>query len=202
MAIQILRDLRGLKVQVIHAPDPDGVALVEHLRRIGCNVEAQWPVPSSYPEAADVVILSIDPEARHELKKLGRSGGEHVPTVIAVVSYEDPSTLELVMDVGAMGVIERPVRPFGVLTQLTVARGLWLEQREAQKRIRKLERRLTGANKIQRAKTILMESHGMDEDEAYQTIRRQAMAKRIAMDEMASAIINATDLLNFRKNGD
>lgn len=202
MPIQILRDLRDLRVHVIHQPDGDGVALVEHLRRIGCAVEAHWPVPDSFPEAADVVILSIDPEARNELKKLGRKSDDNTPTVIAVVSYEDPSTLELVIHVGAMAVIERPVRPFGLLTQLMLARSLWLDRREALRRVRKLERRLTGIGKIQRAKTILMESHGMEEEEAYATIRKQAMAKRIAMDEMASAIINANDVLNFRKKGD
>ena len=47
MAIRILRDLRGLRVQVIHQPDDEGVELVEHLRRIGCTVEAQWPIPDA-----------------------------------------------------------------------------------------------------------------------------------------------------------
>jgi AmiR/NasT family two-component response regulator len=39
-------------------------------------------------------------------------------------------------------VIERPVRPFGLLTQLTVARSLWLERREAARQLQKLERKL------------------------------------------------------------
>ncbi|MYZ49430.1 ANTAR domain-containing protein [Propylenella binzhouense] len=200
MSIQILRDLRGLRVQVVHPPDADGVALVEHLRRIGCNVEAQWPVPDAYAETADVVVLSIDPEMRGALKKLGRAGDGYFPTVVAVVSYEDPSTLELVLNVGAMGVIERPIRPFGLLTQLTVARSLWLDRRSTERKLHKMERKLNGIHRIQKAKAILMESHAMNEDEAYQTLRRQAMAKRVSMDEMANAIIHANDLLNFRKN--
>lgn len=36
MAIQILRDLRGLRIEVMHPPDADGTSLVEHLSRIGC----------------------------------------------------------------------------------------------------------------------------------------------------------------------
>ena len=34
MAIQILRDLRGLRVHVVHPPDTERTKLVEHLRRI------------------------------------------------------------------------------------------------------------------------------------------------------------------------
>ena len=48
------------------------------------------------------------------------------PTLIAIVGYEDPSTLQLVLEAGAVAVIERPIRPFGLLTNLTIARSIWL----------------------------------------------------------------------------
>jgi AmiR/NasT family two-component response regulator len=120
------------------------------------------------------------------------------PTLIAIVGYEDPSTLQLVIEAGAVAVIERPIRPFGLLTNLTIARSLWLERREAEKRIRKLERKLSGLQRIQKAKAILMNGQGLSETEAYESIRRQAMAKRMAMDDMATAIIHANELLQYR----
>ena len=202
MAIQILRDLRGLRVQVIHAPDPDGVALVEHLRRIGCNVEAQWPIPDAFGANADLVFLACDHERRDEIRRLARANNANGPTVMAVVGYENPSTLELVVELKAMAVVERPIRPFGLLTQLIIARSLWLERREMERRTRKLERKLSGLQKTQKAKAILMQSHGLDEEAAYQTIRQQAMAKRVSMEDMAAAIINADELLNFTRKGD
>ncbi len=202
MAIQILRDLRGLRVQVIHPADPEGVSLVEHLRRIGCSVEAQWPVPDAFSPVADVVLLSIDYGSRDAILKLLRNQSDKPPTVIAVVGYENPSTLQLVIESGALAVIERPIRPFGLLANLTIARSLWMERREADRRIRKLERKLSGIQKIQKAKSILMDKQRLSEEDAYQTIRRQAMGKRVSMDEMAVAIINANDLLQFRAKGD
>ena len=72
MAIQILRDLRGLRVQIIHPPDAEGVSLIEHLRRIGCTVEAQWPIPEAFSDAVDVVLLSIDHDCRDQIVKLLR----------------------------------------------------------------------------------------------------------------------------------
>ncbi len=202
MSIQILRDLRGLRVQVIHPPDGEGVALVEHLRRIGCSVEAQWPVPEAFAGTADVVLLAVEADSREALRRLLKAADGIPPTIIAIVGYENPSTLQLVLEVGALAVVERPVKPFGLLTHLTLARSLWLERQESERRVRKLERKLAGIQKIQRAKSILMANQGLSEEEAYATIRQQAMAKRIAMEEMASAIINANDLLTFRSRGD
>jgi len=201
VAIQILRDLRGLRVQVIHPPDTEGVSLIEHLRRIGCTVEPQWPIPEAFSDAVEVVLLSIDHDSRDEIVKLLRSQNERRPVLIAVVGYENPSTLQLVLESGALAVVERPIRPFGLLTNLTIARSLWMERQDAARRIRKLERKLSGIQKIQKAKSILMEKQGLGEEEAYQTLRRQAMAKRVPMEEMATAIINADELLHSRPKG-
>jgi AmiR/NasT family two-component response regulator len=201
VANQVLRDLRGLRVQVIHAADSEGVSLVEHLRRIGCTVEAQWPIPDTFSATVDMVLLSIDHDNREQITKLLRNQEGRQPTLIAVVSYENPSTLQLVLESGALAVVERPIRPFGLLTNLTIARSLWMERHDALRRTRKLERKLAGIQKIQKAKSILMEKQGLSEENAYQTIRSQAMSKRVPMEEMATAIINANELLHSPVKG-
>jgi AmiR/NasT family two-component response regulator len=199
MALQILRDFRGLKVLVVHPPDPDGVGLVEHLGRIGCAVETVWPVPDAFPRGADIVLLAFDHEQRPAIARLLKScDEERMPTLIAVVAYENPATLQMVIESGALAIVERPVRPFGLLTNLVLARSLWLERQKAVRRVRKLERKVAGIQNIQKAKTILMAAQGIDEDGAYQSIRRQAMAKRLSMEEVAAAIINANELLTAR----
>jgi AmiR/NasT family two-component response regulator len=198
VAIQILRDLRGLRVLVVHPPDNERIRLVEHLRRIGCMAETQWPVPESWNDACDIMLLAIEHDVRAEIQRLLKSSDGLRPTLIAIVGYEDPTTLQLVLEAGAVAVIERPIRPFGLLTNLTIARSLWLEKREADKRMRKLERKLSGLQRIQKAKSILMEGQGLSEADAYESIRRQAMSKRLSMDDMAAAIIHANELLQYR----
>lgn len=203
MSLQILRDFKGLRVQVIYPPDQEGKALVEHLKRIGCVCETAWPLPEAISGNADVVLLSVEQESRAQILELTRDFGKGKgPTIVAIVSYENPSTLQVVIECGALAVIERPIRPFGLLTNLILARALWLERQEAERRIRKLERKLSGNNKITKAKAILMESQGLSEEVAYESIRRQAMSKRLPMDEMAAAIINAHELLNFTPKSD
>ncbi|GLK66883.1 ANTAR domain-containing response regulator [Hansschlegelia plantiphila] len=198
MAIQILRDIKGLRVQVIHANDAEGQELVDHLKRIGCFVETTWPAPEVFAENVDLVLLAIEQEDRDALRKLFKSRSDASPTLIAIVGYENPSTLAIVLESGAFAVVERPVKPFGLLTQIALARTLWSERKDQDKRIRKLERKLTSIQQIQKAKSILIAGQGISEEEAYSSIRRQAMAKRVSMEEMATAIIRANELLNFR----
>ena len=200
MAIEILRDLRGLRIEVMHPPDAEGISLVEHLRRIGCVTTTVWPLPDEVAAGSDIVVLAVEHDSREPLRRLFR-GQDRQPTVIGVVEYENPSILQLVLEIGAHAVIERPVRPFGLLTQLAIARSLWLRQQGAGQRMQKLERKLAGMQRIQRARLILMASQGMTEEEAYQTLRRQAMSKRMSLEDMASAIINAHDLLRARPPG-
>ncbi|MDX7950784.1 ANTAR domain-containing protein [Lichenihabitans sp. Uapishka_5] len=195
MSINVLRDLRDLRVQVVHPPDEEGISLVEHLRRIGCTVEANWPIPDSPAPQADVLMLHIDYDQRDPIRKLLRQQGDQGPAVIAIVDYENPSTLQIVLECGALAVTEKPIRPFGLLTNIILARTLWLERQATARKMRKFEAKLSGIQKIQRAKAILMQSQALSEDEAYSTIRKQAMTKRTSMEDMASAIINANDLL-------
>ena len=82
-----------------------------------------------------------------------------------------------------------------------MARNLWTERRETAKRLRKVERKLAGIQNIQKAKSILMEKQELSEESAYKTLRQQAMAKRITLEDMAVAIINANELLQSRPKG-
>lgn len=202
MASTLLKDLRDLSVAVIHPPDGDGAQLVQHLGRIGCRVEAHWPPPAVLPQVPDILFSIIERDRHGQLKALLSRCGDPKPAVIAVMDYENPATLQLVLETDALGVIGKPVRPFGLLTNLLLVRAIWVQRHKQEARIRKLEDRISGQRKIAQAKSILMKSQSMDEEEAYECIRSQAMAKRLSMSDIASAIIHANDVLNFRPQGD
>ncbi|KLN53355.1 ANTAR domain-containing protein [Variovorax beijingensis] len=195
MAISLLRELPELKVVVVHPPDEEGDALVSHLRRVGCMVSVVWPVPVSLVSNADVLFLLIEGEARHAIEALLKSLPKPEPTVIAILNYEDPTTLQLVLESGAFAVVQKPIKPFGLLANLVAARSNWMERQALLKENRKLRRKITSDQAMSRAKTILMASKGISEVEAYQAIRAQAMSKRLSMEQIASSIINMETLL-------
>jgi len=195
MAISLLRELPELKIVVVHPPDEEGDALVSHLRRVGCMVSVVWPVPVSLVSNADVLFLLIEGEARHAIEALLKSLPKPEPTVIAILNYEDPTTLQLVLESDAFAVVQKPIKPFGLLANLIAARSNWMERQALLKENRKLRRKITSDQAMSRAKTILMASKGISEVEAYQAIRAQAMSKRLSMEQIASSIINMETLL-------
>lgn len=166
-------------------------------------VSCLWPVPAELPLGTDVLFLSIDDEARPETERLLKSIRKPAPTILAIVSYENPSTLQIVLESGALAVIERPLKPFGLLTNLAIARNLWLQHQSLSKEARKYKRKALGDQKVAKAKAILMACNSISEPQAYQEMRNRAMVRRIPIDEIANEIISSEHLLrSSRPNAD
>jgi AmiR/NasT family two-component response regulator len=190
---RLLTELRSLRVLLIHPSDSDRQELMLQLQRIGCQVKAIWPPPDGSPKDVDLVIFAVRPEVLSlDLPWLRR---EDRPAVIAVVTYENPTILEAVLALDAHGVIASPVRSFGLLTSIVLARHQFESKRASEKYMSKLERRLTGLRKMAKAKEILMQTHTISEQDAYSIIRNQAMVKRITTEEIADAVIKASKIL-------
>ncbi|QIL79048.1 ANTAR domain-containing protein [Diaphorobacter sp. HDW4A] len=193
----LLGDLRTLRVAVLHPDDSDGLHLIQQLQRIGCQTQAFWPPPPVLPDVTDVVFIAVRPDVIH--RDMTWRTPEMRAAVIAIVTYENPTIVQTVLELGAHAVMPSPVRSFGVLSTLVVARGVQHEMANQTKQIRKLETKLAGQRRLADAKAVLMQQRCISEDAAYDLIRAQAMAKRMSMDEIATAIINANEILNLGK---
>ena len=190
-----LKELRTLRIAVIHPDDGDGRLLTQQLQRIGCLVQAFWPPVQALPEGVDIAFVAVRPEILDLQFEWTRR--EDAPTIIAVVNYENPTIVEAVLGIGATAVLPSPVRSFGLLSALVVARQAHKENRSLCRRLRKVEAKLLGVRHIADAKAILMKTHSLSETEAYDLIRDQAMSKRVTTEEVASAIVNASEVLSL-----
>ena len=190
-----LKELRLLRVAVLHPDDTDGRQLTQQLQRIGCQVQAFWPPVPTLPEGTDVVFLAVQPEISQ--LEFDWTRAENPPTCIAVVNYENPTIVDTVLRLGAKAVLPSPVRSFGLLSALVIARTLNGEIQAQARRIRKLEAKLDGARCIAEAKSILMRTRNVSELEAYDLIREQAMSKRVTTEDIAAAIVNANEILSI-----
>ncbi|MBW8468805.1 MAG: ANTAR domain-containing protein [Thiobacillus sp.] len=192
---QQLKELRTLTVAVIHPDDSDGRQLTQQLQRIGCKVQAFWPPVQSIGKEMDVVFLAVRPEIIN--LNMDWAQADDAPTVIAVVNYENPTIVELVLGLEAKAVLPSPVRSFGLLSTLVLARESHKVNRALARRLKKVEAKLLGVRHIADAKAVLMKTHQVSETEAYDVIRDQAMAKRTTTEEVARAIVEAHELLSL-----
>jgi AmiR/NasT family two-component response regulator len=193
-----LKNLRLLRVAVCHPDDADGQQLTQQLRRIGCHVQAFWPPLPVLPELTDVVFLAVRPDSID--MNFEWFNTDEGPTIIAVVNYENPTIVEIVLRIGAKATLPSPVRSFGLLSMLVVARQVHGELKAQKRQLRKLSGKVLGVRRIEEAKNILIHTRGISEAKAYDLLRDQAMSKRVSIEEVAQTIVNANEVLSFGKS--
>jgi two-component system, response regulator PdtaR len=189
---RLIEDLRGARVLVIHPRDAEGEALIDQLRRIGCNVKGVWPPPLTIPHDIDTVFQLVETS---EDTVFPASSNEHPLTVVAIVDYENPTILKRLLDSNAHGVVNKPIRSFGILSSLVLARSLRGYTRRLEGKVQKLEETLKARRDVDKAVKILVGLKKVGEFEAYELIRQQATQRRLAMADIAVSIINAQETL-------
>jgi AmiR/NasT family two-component response regulator len=189
---RLIEELRGARVLVIHPRDAEGEALIDQLKRIGCNVRGVWPPPAVIPQDIDTVFLFVEGS---EETVFPATSGEHSPTLVAIVDYENPTILKRLLDSNAHGVVNKPIRSFGILSSLVLARSLRGYTKRLEGKVAKLEETLKARRDVDKAVKILVGLKKVSEFEAYELIRQQATQKRLTMAEIAASIINAQEML-------
>jgi two-component system, response regulator PdtaR len=189
---RLIEELRGARVLVIHPRDAEGEALIDQLKRIGCNVRGVWPPPAAIPQDIDTVFLFVEGS---EETVFPPTSSEHSPTLVAIVDYENPTILKRLLDSNAHGVVNKPIRSFGILSSLVLARSLRGYTRRLEGKVQKLEETLKARRDVDKAVRILVGLKKVSEFEAYELIRQQATQKRLTMAEIAVTIINAQEML-------
>ena len=189
---RLIEDLRGARVLVIHPRDAESEALIDQLRRIGCNVKGVWPPPLTIPHDIDTVFQLVETS---EDTVFPTSSNEHPLTLVAIVDYENPTILKRLLDSNAHGVVNKPIRSFGILSSLVLARSLRGYTRRLEGKVQKLEETLKARRDVDKAVKILVGLKKVGEFEAYELIRQQATQRRLAMADIAVSIINAQETL-------
>jgi two-component system, response regulator PdtaR len=189
---RLIEELRGARVLVIHPRDSEGEALIDQLKRIGCNVHGVWPPPTTIPRDIDTVFQFVESSQEPVFPAIS---DEHSPTLVAIVDYENPTILKRLLDSNAHGVVNKPIRSFGILSTLVLARSLRGYTRRLEGKVQKLEETLKARRDVDKAVKILVGLKKVSEFEAYELIRQQATQKRLAMADIAVSIISAQEML-------
>lgn len=193
---EFLKQLRTRRVAVVHPNDADGAVLTQQLQRIGCQVQTFWPAPPELPENVDIVFCAVQPSPHTRGHHADLTRRCESAAIIAVIGYENPTVFDEMLQLGASGVLTSPVRSTGVLAALVMTLGVNEELHGLRKRVARLEQKLAGVQQVNDAKAIIMRTRGVSDTEAYRVMREQAMSKRVAVEEIARAIIHADAILS------
>lgn len=183
----LLRQLRRVRMLVIHPEDSEREILLAHLKRVGCTVECRWPPPDSLPDNIDVVLFLLNRNQGD--RSLSWMSSAQAIARIAIIAFETPEILGELQRVNAHGVISKPIRIFGILAALTTAIGLANHENRLKQRIRNLDETLKSRRIVEKAVAILCETRQISEDEAYRRLRDKAQNSNVTIASVAAAVI-------------
>ena len=146
-------------------------------------------------EKKPMKILNVQKDPCYKEKKLARKEGLvsmlSVPMMVKnrVIGVINLYTTEL---------YEFSKSDVELLTTVANQAAVAIENTELLVKTRVIQEELETRKKVERAKGILMREQNLDEEQAYNLIRKASMNKRVAMKEIAEAIILAEEIKKER----
>lgn len=143
----------------------------------------------------DVIIIDLEDPSRDVLEQMLQMSREVKRPVAMFVDQSDTSMIEAAIDAGVstyvVGSLQKErVKP---LLDLTISRFNAFARLKAE--LDQAKSALAERKLIDRAKGILMKAKGIDEEAAYQLMRRTAMNEKKRIAEIAQSIITAAEML-------
>lgn len=137
----------------------------------------------------DVAILDITGAAGDWFRVLkGIRAKQNIPVILLGKDFGVDS-IEKAIAAGAGGFLAKPVRKEELWPAIEVAAVHNHELDELKERVAALEGALENRKSIEKAKGVLMRSHGLSEPDAFRRMQKLAMDKRTTLLRIAEAIL-------------
>lgn len=189
---RLYEDLRSISVTVVYPPGEDRDVVVQQLQRIGCRLKVVWPFPAEPPTGVDVIFFQVS----QDLEGSSAWNASAVDAAfVALSDYESPTTLKLLLDTKAHGVITKPFRSSGILSTLVLARASQGFQQRQQGKIEKLESTIKSRRQIEKAIRVLVEYQRMTEAQAYEHMRERATGLRVTVAEVSAMLLETHEAM-------
>jgi two-component system, response regulator PdtaR len=142
----------------------------------------------------DLVVLDIKMPEMDGIDAAKLIADEKIAPVLLVTAYSQIDLVNRARDAGVFGYVVKPFQESDLLPAIQIAIARFQEYLEIARQAANLEDQLETRKLVDRAKGILMDRHGLREQDAYRRIQQQSMNLRRSMREVAEAIIIASEV--------
>ncbi len=139
--------------------------------------------------APDVAILDIKMPGLDGLSAAREIAGERLAAVLILTAFSQRDLIEQARDAGALAYLVKPFQRSELVPAVELAIGRFQEIRALHEQAASLEERLEARKVVDRAKGLLMDRHGMTENDAFSFIQKRAMRDRVTMRAVGDLVI-------------
>jgi AmiR/NasT family two-component response regulator len=138
-------------------------------------------------EDPDVTVVMVHDDAGHALALIAETVEFASGPVIAQIGPGNPDMVARAAELGISAYVEE-VRPEALQGAIEVALRRHREAARLSEKVEQLQTALDRRATIERAKGILMERHGLDEQRAFELLRRHARAQSRGVVDLARSV--------------
>lgn len=112
--------------------------------------------------------------------------------LVGLVGVEAPSRLRALVQAGATAFLRKPVHGATVYSALYIAVNQYRQRRELEQCIDEHDRRRRGRRHVIKAVLSLVQARGIDDETAYDILRRDSMRERQSLEQYCEAFLQET----------
>ena len=170
------------------------------LEKLGHTVVAEAADGAQAIEATrlhkpDVVIMDIKMPVMDGIEAARTILADIPCAILFLSSYNEQELVQQASTTGALAYLMKPFRKEDLAPALEMAIARFRQIQNQKREIDELKDTIETRKLIERAKGILMDRHGMSEEEAFKRIHFQARNQNKKMREIAQSIVTAADLI-------
>jgi response regulator NasT len=143
----------------------------------------------------DVVIVDSESPTRDTLENLSTLSARCPRPVVVFTEDASQAPMQRALRAGVSAYVVAGLHPERLAPVLQVAIARFEQDAALRAQLDKANQQLASRKVIERAKGVLMQQAGIDEDEAYRRLRRLAMDRGKRLPEIAQSVIDAHELL-------
>jgi len=189
-------------LRIVLAEDEPAVAasVAEQLRALGHEVVAeaatgQEAVRLAAEKGPDLVVMDIKMPDGDGIEAARRIAEVSPLPVVFLSGHFNDDFLAGVAASGGLAYLLKPATSEQLQAALILARRRFAEMQDLREQVVRLDKALEARKLIARAKGLLMERHGLTEEEAHRRMQKEASSANMQLAEFARAILAAEPFL-------
>lgn len=183
-----------MDVLLLEQAEGKGPTLAERLAAAGCRVLSRVADAAALEaelgqHPADVIAVDLARPDEKLVEEVGALGRRFERPVAVFVERTDADAIQLAVRAGISSYVVRGSHVDRLRDALEVARARFVEERALRTELASVRSSLADRKTIERAKGRLMKQESLDEESAYDALRRLAMRRNCRIIDVARAVL-------------